>query len=512
LVACTETHVMCSRTGQTYIPTRLVEIVGNGMIRLVEHMPSAQMYAALSHRWSQDEASKTTSLNLADRLFPFRTDQLSLTIHDSVKSAQSLGYRYMWIDVLCIIQDSEQDWLHEAAEMRHVYSNAVITIAAECADEKTAGVGMSSPRGLNASRPFPLHELERYTDEKLEHLFRSVEEPDDQRWCIFPNTGENQYANRTKGVLDTRGWILQEQLLSPRILYYGHEQLHWDCISQSASEISPVGVSLLDDANSGETWAFRLIRRTIAGKGDPGILAKLIADVWIYVVENYSARALTKPSDKLIALQGVIAALEGVLNLPSVAGMWQQDLWKQLLWWSAGPPIYESYQSPPFPAPTWSWLSAKGAVIHHRSMCMHKDLVRLDDLAPLPGLRCTITNIRSEATGVCALLDLRALSFSYTLTANDLREVTWKRGHPGKLNLAPTHWTLDRELDIPLELQCVIIAEDEVAKRTVGMCLAVDGSQPDTWKRVGVFLWEGLTWQITRYVGQELQTGHFAVI
>ena len=224
------------------------------------------------------------------------------------------------------------------------------------------------------------------------------------------------------------------------------------------------------------------------------MLAKLIADVWIHVVQNYSARTLTRQSDKLIALQGVVAALESVLQLPCVAGMWHQDLWKQLLWWFAGPPIYESCQSLPFPAPTWSWLSVKGAVSHHHSIRMHKDLTQLDDLAPLPDLRCTITNIRSEATSVSALLDLHALSFSYSLTANDLREITWKRGHPGKLNLAPARWMLDRELELPLEMQCVIIVEDEVAKMTVGMCLAADDSQPHTWKRVGVFLWDGLTW------------------
>ena len=273
-----------------------------------------------------------------------------------------------------------------------------------------------------------------------------------------------------------------------------------------------MGASLLDVKNSGETWAFRLLRKTIAGKGDPETLVKLIADVWIHVVQNYSARTLTKQSDKLIALKGIITALESVLQLSSVAGMWQQDLWKQLTWWFATPAIDAQYVDPPFSAPTWSWLNVDGAVSHHHSMRMHKHPIRLDDLAPLPDLRCTITTLRAEPTNVIAMLDLSAPSFSYTLTANDLREMTWKRGHPGKLNLAPARWMLDRETELPLELQCVIIAEDEVAKMTVGMCLAVDDFQPETWKRVGVFLWEGLTWQIAKYAGKELQIEHFAVI
>ncbi|OSS44991.1 hypothetical protein B5807_09261 [Epicoccum nigrum] len=160
----------------------------------------------------------------------------------------------------------------------------------------------------------------------------------------------------------------------------------------------------------------------------------------------------------------------------------------------------------------WSWLSVDGAVNHHHSMHLHGDPIELDDLAPLPGLRCTVTNIHAEPTSISALLDLSATSFSYMLTANDLREMTWKWGHPGKLNLAPARWMLDRKLELPLEMQCVIIAEDEVAKMTVGMCLAADDSQPDTWKCAGVFLWDGLTWKITKYARRELQTGHFAVI
>jgi hypothetical protein len=511
LATCPRTHKTCQGNDGTYIPTRLVEILSEGMIRLVERTSSSKVYAALSHRWSQDEASKTTSFNFPARLSSFRANELSPTLSDSIRSVHDLGYQYVWIDMLCIIQDSKSDWLREAAEMRHVYSNAVITIAAECVSGKAVGEGMFSSRNLSTLRPFPLHQLENYTDEKLESIFRTGDATEDKRLCIFPDTGNEQYANRPKGVLDTRGWILQEQLLSPRILYYGHEQLYWDCISQSASEVSPIGLSLLDDANSGETWAFRLIRRTIAGKGDQEMLAKLIADVWMYVVENYSARTLTQSSDKIIALQGVITALESVLQLSSVAGMWQKDLWKQITW-AASPAIDTPSENPPFPAPTWSWLSVDGAVSHRHSIRMDRQSNLLNDLAPIPDLRCTITDVHARSTSVSALLDLRAPNFSYKLTTNDLREIIWKQLRSGMRDLAPARWMLDSELDLPLEMQCVIIAEDEVAKITVGMCLLADGSQPDIWKRVGVFLWDGLTWQIAKHIGQELQVGHFVVV
>jgi hypothetical protein len=512
LANCIEMHSVCQGNDLTYSPTRLIEVLEGGMVRIVQSTSSAQIYIALSHRWSQDETSKTTLLNLAERLLPFQASLLSPVLQDTIKAVKSLGYHFVWIDMLCIIQDSEQDWLHEAAEMRHVYSNADITIAAECTSatgEATNSGGMFRRRDLRESRPFPLQQLEEYTDENLDYLVQSSENPGDEQLYIFPD-GEQYRTVRKKGILDTRGWILQEQLLSPRILYFGH-QMYWDCITEVASEVAPMGASLLDVNNSGETWAFRLLRKTIAGKGDPKMLAKLIADVWIHVVQNYSARTLTKQSDKLIALQGVIAALESVLRVSSVAGMWQQGLWKQLTYWIVTPANFTYNANPPFSAPTWSWLSVDGAVSHYHSMRLHKYPIQLDDLAPLPELRCTITTLLAEPTIVWARLDLSAPSFFYTLTTNDLREMTWKQGHPGNLNLAPACWMPDGNLNLPRNVQCVIIAEDEVAKMTVGLCLVAREAPMNTWERVGVFLWEGLRWQIAKYAGKELQIKDFAV-
>ena len=129
---------------------------------------------------------------------------------------------------------------------------------------------------------------------------------------------------------------------------------------------------------------------------DPATLAGKLAEVWIRVVQNYSARTLTKTSDKLITLQGVITALENVLNQKSVAGMWQPGLWNQLLWCTDNsspndaPPSYG--QELPFSALTWSWLSAPGAVFHHHWMQIDPMSItrRLDDLTPIPELSCSI--------------------------------------------------------------------------------------------------------------------------
>lgn len=46
---------------------------------------------------------------------------------------------YIWIDSLCIMQDSINDWEHEAPLMREVYKNGLVTIAATGAHNSSEG-------------------------------------------------------------------------------------------------------------------------------------------------------------------------------------------------------------------------------------------------------------------------------------------------------------------------------------------------------------------------------------
>lgn len=163
-------------------------------------------------------------------------------MQDAVKVVRRLSYRFIWIDAVCIIQDSTQDWLYEASEMSRVCSNAIVTLAA--AHFITPGQGMFRARHLQSSRPFPFSQVERSVDQDLRHLTIDVA-GDDGVCYVFPATKGVHSGSRPKGVLNTRRWILQEQLLSPRILYYDQHQLYWDCVTQSASELSPVSSSLL---------------------------------------------------------------------------------------------------------------------------------------------------------------------------------------------------------------------------------------------------------------------------
>jgi hypothetical protein len=81
------------------------------------------------------------------------------------------------------------------------------------------------------------------------------------------------------------------------------------------------------------------------------------------MVTRYSSRNLTKASDKLPALSGL--AHEYQMRWPDeyLAGLWQKDLWKNLLWRrDAKYNVPEHGRPTEFQAPTWSWASIDGRI------------------------------------------------------------------------------------------------------------------------------------------------------
>ena len=78
----------------------------------------------LSHCWGKSEflkLTKTTFQRLRDGFLAAET--LSKTFEDAIIICRELGVKYLWIDSLCIFQDSPEDWRCEAAQMGQVYEN-----------------------------------------------------------------------------------------------------------------------------------------------------------------------------------------------------------------------------------------------------------------------------------------------------------------------------------------------------------------------------------------------------
>lgn len=203
LLRCLKRHAACHdiRLGHRPLPTRVIDV---GPVD-EEHEPvlyetypgESGYYCTLTYRWPMDPLRTTTeNLFTLKQAIPRRF--LPPVIRDAIATAKKLGFRYLWVDALCIVQDSPTKPA-EISKMDEIYRNSTLTIAAS-----NAIAGATS--------------------------------------CLF-QARQRDFHNdhRPSGVIDTRGWILQEQLLSPRVLTYSEGQLFWTCASVNASETLPGG-------------------------------------------------------------------------------------------------------------------------------------------------------------------------------------------------------------------------------------------------------------------------------
>lgn len=77
------------------------------------------------------------------------------------------------------------------------------------------------------------------------------------------------------------------------------------------------------------------------------------------LVPEYTRRALSNDSDRLIALQAIASDIHSRIHDRYLAGLWERDLVRQLCWQSAdGHGLPADNQSP-----SWSWSSIRGSII-----------------------------------------------------------------------------------------------------------------------------------------------------
>lgn len=127
------------------LPTRVLDVsrVGpDGKVYLVRSNGKRQKYTTLSHCWGDaNHAPMTTSkATVSDRASGIVLDSLPKTFRDAVVITYHLNINYIWIDSLCIIQDSEEDWNLEASRMAQIYSSSFLNIAATACKDSTVGL------------------------------------------------------------------------------------------------------------------------------------------------------------------------------------------------------------------------------------------------------------------------------------------------------------------------------------------------------------------------------------
>ena len=332
--------------------------VNDSEVRLIissSHRPTSP-YMTLSHCWGSAEFPKLTMGNIETMKNGVAVSTLPNTFRHAIEITRRLGIKYLWIDALCIVQDSVDDWQREAATMGTVYKYAFCNIAATGATDSK--IGCFWDRNPLLVRPCRI----------------------DMSWAL-PLTGDFYCVDRslwTKNVgeapLNRRAWVAQERLLSPRILHFGSQQLFWECHELEACESYPCGIPRSLDPL---TFIVRTgLKRLAPSKdrqaqlGDNSSIPEFKLDAleyWDGIVDLYTRSNLTRKEDKMIAISGVAKEMRVILNDTYLAGLWKEQLPYQLLWWVCRPLVADNGLPSSRPliyrAPSWSWISIDGSVV-----------------------------------------------------------------------------------------------------------------------------------------------------
>jgi hypothetical protein len=143
LETCINKH-RCSTKTSGWLPTRLLDLSEstNGIIRLVEtkNNRAIENYITLSHCWGKADIYKLTSETACHLLAGLKISLLSRTFQETIEVVRFLDTKYLWIDSLCIMQNSKEDWERESAQMGRVYSNGLLNIAATSSRDGEGGL------------------------------------------------------------------------------------------------------------------------------------------------------------------------------------------------------------------------------------------------------------------------------------------------------------------------------------------------------------------------------------
>lgn len=355
---CVLSHRLCVRNADAppstnlqespgVLPSRLIDIESVpdiSCVRLVQTLGQYGTYATLSHCWGRSQILTTTIETLDQRMTRIDLTSLPKTFRDAVVIARRFGTRYLWIDSLCILQDDVDDWNEQAPLMGQIYRNAHYTIAATGA---TGGeIGCLITRGTEAVPPVTIrYTSQRYQDRPCE---MTVALPHGS----FGATIERAPLNR-------RAWVLQERILSRRILHFGAEQIYFECQRHSLAEDGSQQYATGQLKQSFDLRDYHGPEREDLKQHEWQTIQPLFWR-WCRVVQDYSLRGLTKSTDKLPALAGLADQVQKRNGDEYFAGMWREGLHISLLWRAK---TKGSLRYPPsFRAPSWSWAAVDGAL------------------------------------------------------------------------------------------------------------------------------------------------------
>ena len=307
--------------------------------RCVVEAPPRCRYVALSYVWGKSpqllltEGTKARLLH-NDNALRDGDKSIPLTIRDAIYVCELLGEPYLWIDALCIQQDSAADGLRQLNKMEIIYQGAKLTIVAASGDSTASGLP-----GLRSG-----------TRDNIEHI-ASI------RTIQLASTPPQFKQSVMDSVWHQRGWTCQEKHLSARLLIFTKHQTFFKCQVGDYSEDvhsetndSNRRVLRLEALGPLEAFAARPVEFQALTR------YKLPFERYNQLLRDYSHRQLGYDSDALNAFTGILNTLKYAFTF--FWGLPRERFLDALFWRSRDGAM--SLRRGTFPS--WSWAGWKFAV------------------------------------------------------------------------------------------------------------------------------------------------------
>jgi hypothetical protein len=335
---------------------RLIDVC----LECVVDAPKDPKYASLSYVWGgapQTFLTKETysSLTTPGALSTIAT-QLPATIRDAIQLCRLLNEPYLWVDSLCIIQDSPEDKAAQIHQMDSVYAGATLTIVAASGSDCSFGLpGISVPR--------PPQQRGRVAGIDLITVDQSVQIP----------LSESKY--------NTRGWTFQEHALSRRLLVFLESQVLFYC-NETLFREDLVLEFRHDNPDNGPFLRLYehsvMPARVVDSRYNLDSQRKVYCHHYGSLVASFVVRDLTYDSDALDAFTGISNTLTTTLGSSPDSFHYGllEDLFGLALLWSSSPTLpLMAQRRRGFPSWSWAgWKFNRGLFFSNA----HPDLMLLD--------------------------------------------------------------------------------------------------------------------------------------
>ncbi|KFX91575.1 hypothetical protein O988_07693 [Pseudogymnoascus sp. VKM F-3808] len=317
ITKCKDSHEYCKTKAPQALPTRLIDVqLANP--RLVSTKGKTGTYAALSYCWGLSPSNPFTSMytttiaTLPSRKAEMHFSALPLTLQHAILVTRALGLQYLWIDALCIIQDSASDTAHEIQAMDAVYGNAEVVICATS--------GTSSKSGFLTPRQEvqPLFTAPFLPCEGGDAGAYGFYDPE-----TFPKRNDWQAVEMSEW--NKRAWTFQERIVPPRVLHFSHSTLRLECRTSDFSELEcaprqvVVGNSVL-----GNDYRYLGVLERLAAQ-EPRDKLEIYETYYKFACE-YSKRVLNFEKDRQAAFSAVVKRFWELMEKECLYGLWVEDI------------------------------------------------------------------------------------------------------------------------------------------------------------------------------------------